>query len=75
VGSNDPLLEQPGYDLINLRAAFGPVDDSWELAVFGTNVTDELYITNGLSQRDTLGTTDVSYGRPQEWGISLSARF
>lgn len=75
VASNDPLLEQPGYDLVNLRAAFGPVDESWEVAVFGTNVTDELYITNGLSQRDTLGTTDVSFGRPQEWGVSLSARF
>ncbi|MEM8696444.1 MAG: TonB-dependent receptor [Pseudomonadota bacterium] len=75
VADNNPLLEQPGYGVVNARIAFGPSDDSWELAVFGTNITDKLYITNGLSQADTLGTTDVSYARPREWGVSLSARF
>jgi iron complex outermembrane receptor protein len=75
VAANDPLLEQPGYGTLNLRLAFGPADGSWELAVFGTNVTDELYIVNGLSQRDTLGTTDVTYGRPREWGLSFGAQF
>ncbi|WP_299322566.1 TonB-dependent receptor [Parasphingopyxis sp.] len=75
VPDNNPLLEQSGYGLLNARIAFGPSDESWELAVFGTNLTDELYIANGLSQADTLGTTDVTYGRPREWGVSLSARF
>ncbi|QLC26445.1 TonB-dependent receptor [Parasphingopyxis algicola] len=75
VADNNPLLEQSGYGVFNARLAFGPSDESWELAVFGTNIGDELYITNGLSQADTLGTTDVSYGRPREWGVSVSARF
>jgi len=75
VPDNNPLLEQSGYGTVNARIAFGPTDESWELAVFGTNITDELYITNGLSQADTLGTIDVSYARSREWGVSVSARF
>ncbi|WFL77736.1 TonB-dependent receptor [Altererythrobacter arenosus] len=75
VSSNDPLLEQPGYGLLNLRLAVAPTGSDWELSVFGTNLTDKLYIANGLTQRDTLGTTDVSYGRPREWGVAIDARF
>jgi len=75
VADNNPLLEQGGYGLFNARIAVGPSDESWELAVFGTNLSDELYITNGLGQADSLGSTDVSFGRPREWGVSVSARF
>lgn len=75
VADNNPLLEQDGYGLLNLRVTFGPEDRSWELAAFGTNITNELYITNGLSQFDSLGTTDVTFGRPSEWGISGTFRF
>lgn len=75
VADNNPLLEQDAYGLLNLRASVGPEDGSWELSAFGTNVTDELYISNGLSQFDTLGTTDVTFGRPAEWGVNAKWRF
>lgn len=75
VSDNNPLLEQDAYGLLNLRLSFGPEEGPWELSVFGTNVTDELYITNGLSQIDTLGSTDVTFGRPAEWGVMAKWAF
>ena len=75
VADNNPLLEQEPYSLLNLRLTFAPDDGPWSLAVFATNVTDKLYISNGLSQFDTLGTTDVTYGRPREWGVMASWAF
>ena len=75
MADNNPLLEQEPYSLLNLRLTFAPDDGPWSLAVFATNVTDKLYISNGLSQFDTLGTTDVTYGRPREWGVMASWAF
>lgn len=75
VADNNPLLTQDAYGLLNLRLSFAPNDGPWELAVFGTNMTDELYITNGLSQFDTLGSTDATYGRPREWGVMAKWAF
>lgn len=75
VADNNPLLEQEPYGLLNLRLTLAPAEGPWSLAVFATNVTDKLYISNGLSQFDTLGTTDVTYGRPREWGVMASWSF
>ncbi|MEL7028563.1 MAG: TonB-dependent receptor [Pseudomonadota bacterium] len=75
VPDNNPLLTQDGYSLVNLRLTFAPEEGPWEFSVFGTNVTDERYITNGLSQFDTLGTTDVTFGRPAEWGLTAKWSF
>ncbi|WP_425409907.1 TonB-dependent receptor [Hyphococcus sp.] len=75
VADNNPLLTQDAYGLLSLRLSLAPVDGPWEVSVFGTNLTDERYISNGLSQFDTLGTTDVTFGRPREWGVMAKWSF
>jgi iron complex outermembrane receptor protein len=67
----------PGYELLNLNAnwdhVFGsPVD----LSVFGTNVTDEEYVTsiNG-SLLSRLGFSNASLGEPAMWGARLRYTF
>jgi outer membrane receptor protein involved in Fe transport len=40
VATADPLLRQPGYAKVDLRASFGPSDQHWEVAVLGKNLTD-----------------------------------
>ncbi len=72
--TNFPLLEQDGYALVGARLTYKSPDERWSLAVFGTNLTDERYITNGLHSFGSLGTADATFGRPREWGVSLSAR-
>lgn len=41
----DPAIEQDGYVKWNLRLALSSVDDSWEIALLGKNLTDEEIIT------------------------------
>ncbi len=71
---NTPELEADDYTLWNARATYRPHDDRWELAAFVTNITDELYVTNGVSVLG-LGYVEAYYNRPREWGVSFSMNF
>ena len=55
-----------------LRAAHHMTDP--KLAAFVTNITDEVYLTNGVNVGG-LGYVEAYYSRPREWGISASAKF
>jgi iron complex outermembrane receptor protein len=44
------------------------------LAVFGTNLTDSLYLVSG-NISGAFGLAEGSYGRPRKWGISASYKF
>lgn len=41
----DPIVEQDGYSKLNLRLSVSDVEDTWELAVVGKNLTDENIVT------------------------------
>jgi len=49
-------------------------EQTFELAAFVTNITDEVYLTNGVNVGG-LGYVEAYYSRPREWGISASAKF
>lgn len=40
----DPTVEQDGYVKFNARAAIGAIDRTWELALVGKNLTDEVIV-------------------------------
>ncbi len=67
-------LITPGYWIWNGRISYVAPSDKWELAVFVTNITNEIYLTNGVDVRG-LGSTEGYYSRPREWGVTLKARF
>jgi len=71
---NGNLIGQDGYWLLDARMSFGPQDGPWELAVFGTNLTNKKYITNSINV-DAFGFLEAYYGRPREWGASATLRF
>ncbi|GGI71480.1 TonB-dependent receptor [Polymorphobacter multimanifer] len=71
----DPLEVQPGYGLLNLRATWALPDDRWQIAVFGTNVTDTEYLTNAQDTLAGNGTAFGGIGRPAEWGIEVGVKF
>ncbi len=75
VAGNDPLLAQNGYGLFSANATIRPEGAFWSLVLFGTNLADERYIANGLSGLDSVGTADVTYGRPREFGARLNVDF
>jgi iron complex outermembrane receptor protein len=62
------------YGLVNARLTYAPAAASWELAVFGTNLTNEYYLNSGFFH--SLWSIDfASVGRPREAGVSLNLRF
>jgi iron complex outermembrane receptor protein len=62
------------YGLVNLRLAYAPTKASWEVAVFGTNLTNEYYLNSGFFH--SLWDIDfATVGRPREAGVELKVRF
>jgi len=73
--TNTAILAQPAFGLLSARIALASSDGTRELALFGTNLTNKLYLTNGLEAVALFGQAEVNYGRPREWGLSASLRF
>ena len=63
---------EDSYGLLNGRVSFGPQDGNWEVAIWGKNVTDELY---RLGIIPFAGDEFSRYGAPATYGVELSARF
>jgi iron complex outermembrane receptor protein len=72
--SNHPYLTEDGYTLVNARLTWTDPTERISVALFGNNLTDELYIQSG-NFSNGFGLAEVSYGRPREWGLSASYRF
>jgi iron complex outermembrane receptor protein len=67
-------FEQDSFGLLNARMVFRPPQASWEIAVFGTNLTDERY-TDGGFMSPLLQIDDGTIGRPREGGVSFRFEF
>jgi len=73
--ANTAILIQDGYGLLGGRITLTPQDANWEVAIYGKNLTDELYLVGGLTVLDSFGTVEGSYGLPSEWGIATKLKF
>ena len=72
--TNHPSAVQEGFSLVNARLAYFPPSDRWEVALFGTNLTDERYSENGVFTFG-FGPTLMVAGPPREWGVSVRFDF
>lgn len=66
--------EQEAYGLLNARIVYVHSSGKWEVAAFGTNLTDERYTTGGFFS-PLLLVDDGTIGRPREYGVSLKLNF
>lgn len=70
----------PGYDesgdsgILNARLVYEPPARRWQVAVFGTNLTNEYTLNSGLFS-GAWGLDFATVGRPREAGVSLSLQF
>jgi iron complex outermembrane receptor protein len=71
---NDARLVQPAFDIVNAYASFATIDSHWEIALFGTNLTDERYRISGNSSLG-FGLAESTFAAPREWGATLRYRF
>jgi iron complex outermembrane receptor protein len=48
--------------------------DGWDFSLWGKNIADERYVTQGINQL-ALGTGNRVYGAPRTWGVSIAKTF
>lgn len=71
---NDPFVSQDAYWLFNARTAISTDDDRWEFAIWGKNLTKEIYTVSG-SNLGALGVITRTVNAPRTYGASLSFRY
>lgn len=64
---------EPAYGILNARVVYQAASRRWQLAAFGTNLTDEWYVNGGVDVARYEGYDTATIGRPREVGIG--ARF
>jgi len=70
--ATDNIAKEPAYGLLDGRVGFGPDDKSWQVAVWGKNLTDELYRTNIIP---FFGEEVSQFGAPRTFGLDVTLRF
>jgi len=66
---------QPSHTLVDARLTWESADQGWSIALFGTNLTDEVYFHGKLSLVGVLGREQGNVARPREWGLALKRSF
>lgn len=71
-----PFANQEAYTLFNASVGFGPDDGSWQVQLWGRNLTDEEYVKGGFPSVGFLGASFNQYpGDPLTYGVTLRARY
>jgi len=73
--NNREYLEEDGYELFNARVAYGPTDDSWEVAAWVKNITDEEFRTSAQDLALALSFSEIVVGVPRTWGVGFNYNF
>ncbi len=66
---------QSGYWLLNARLAVTSLDEKWELAIWGRNLTDKLYVSQSYDNFGGIFPSQNYLGDPVTYGATLSYRF
>ena len=66
--------ESGDFGKFNARMTYAPAGGQWDLAVFGTNLTDEYQLNSGFFH-GIWGYDFATVGRPREAGTSLTFHF
>jgi iron complex outermembrane recepter protein len=72
--SNDPYIQQGGYWLGNLRAAYD-FEKNWEIAAYVHNVANKEYYSDKFDLTSTFGFIQGIMGTPRIAGIEFNWRY
>ncbi|NKB35569.1 MAG: TonB-dependent receptor [Gammaproteobacteria bacterium] len=77
---NTPSIARESHSIINARLTWDLQNsawagEGWQLAVFGTNLTDRRVLVSGLQALNSFGTAEGHFNRPREWGVSIRKSF
>jgi len=72
--ANDPYSREDGVTLVNARAQLsGGTDASWNVALWGRNLTDEAYRTS--TNFDGIWSNYSNWNEPRTYGVTFSYAF
>ena len=66
---------QSAHTLVDARLTWESADQGWSMALFGTNLTDEVYFNGMLSLVTVLGREQGNVAPPRQWGLALKRSF
>lgn len=72
---NDPITEQDAYWVFNLNFSVGAQDDSWQVALWGKNVTDEEIYNIAFDTTFQAGSYSAYVRDPMTWGLTGKLKF
>jgi iron complex outermembrane receptor protein len=70
--ATDNIAKEPAYGLLDARIALAPPDSKWSAALYGKNVTDELYRVNIIH---FFGEEVSQFGAPRTYGLDVKYKF
>ena len=70
--ATDNIAKEDSYGLLDARIGLAPENAPWEVAVWGRNVTDELYRVNIIS---FFGEEVSQFGAPRTYGVDFTYKF
>ncbi len=70
---NDPIIEADGFWTLDARLSVLREGD-WDVSLWGRNITDERYVTQGVNQLP-FGLGFRVYGAPRTFGVTLAKHF
>jgi iron complex outermembrane receptor protein len=70
--ATDNIAKEPSYGLLDLRIGLAPEGAPWSVAIWGKNVTDELYRVNIIS---FFGEEVSQFGPPRTYGMDVTFKF
>lgn len=68
-------IEQTSYSLVNGKISLISEDDTWEVALYGNNLTDEAYLTNYVGILSDFGFSGAVRNTPRSYGVSFAYNF
>lgn len=66
---------QDAYDTLNARITWQHPNSDWQIGLFGTNLTDEVYFNGKLSLVLCCGGEQGNVAEPKQWGINIRRDF
>jgi iron complex outermembrane receptor protein len=70
--ATDNIAKEDAYGLLDVRVALSPPSSPWSVALWGKNVTDELYRVNIIS---FFGEEVSQFAAPATYGVDFSWKF
>jgi iron complex outermembrane receptor protein len=73
--NNRGQSSQDAFGLINARIGFTSLDERWELALWGRNLADKLYVSSAYDNFGGIFPSQNFLGEPRSYGVSATFRY